>query len=86
MQNVLFDHMNTNRKAINCCLRRHRTRQMRGVSLRYALTGLLSGNTTGNDLNKLWTQLEVKIKWINGRIGDWDTTVAGFPNNSVHMT
>lgn len=59
---------------------------MRGVSLRYALTGLLRGNTTRNDLNKLWTPLEVKIKRINGGIGNWDTTVAGFPNHTVHMT
>lgn len=62
-------------KAINFYLRRHGTRQMRGVSLRSVLTGLLSGNRTGNDLNTIWTPLQVKIKWPNGRIGDWDTIV-----------
>lgn len=45
-----FDHVDTNRKAINRCLQRHRTRQMRGVSLRRVLTALLTENTTtGND-------------------------------------
>lgn len=85
-QNAVFDHMNTNRNAINLSLRRHWTRQMRGVSLRYALTGLLSGNTTGNDRNTLWTPMEVKIKWINGRSRDWDTKIQLCSYDFVSMT